>query len=190
MRRGRRGFFCNFELRSLHLVKLNGKIRSLTSKCNQFKMARTQDIPPEPVSNSPKFAGDGVIVVSVKFAVVNFPRVPPLGVLGADVDEEVVVLELFAGLVVEDSVEVDVVVALLLDEVLRLGGAPDEVLNAVIVSKETVGFFILPSFTCKRYVIIVHELQVFSPIKCPGDKRHHWIRCTFQGHKAYTAQQF
>ena len=168
----------------MHLVKLNGAIS------NQFKTIRTQDIPPEPVSNSPKFAGDGVIVVSVKFAVVNFPKVPPLGVLGADVEEEVVVLELLAGLVVEDGVEVDVVVALLLDEVMRLGGAPDEVLNAVIVSKETVGFFILPSFTCKRYVIIVHELQVFSPIKCPGDKRHHWIRCTFQGHKAYTAQQF
>ena len=92
------------------------------------------------------------MVVSVKFAVVNFPKVPLPGVVGAEV-EEVVVLEPTVALLDADKVEVDVVVALVLDEVLRLEDPPDEeVLNAVIVSKETVGFFSFPSFTCKKNI--------------------------------------
>ena len=85
----------------------------------------------------------------MKFAVVNLPRVPPLlGVLGADVAEEVVILELLADTVTEAEVEVGAVVELVVLVELRLVGPTDEVLNAVIVSRETVGFFSLPSFTC------------------------------------------
>ena len=112
---------------------------------------RRVNIPPAPVSNSPRLAGEGVIVVSVKFAVVNLPKGPLLGVFGAATAEEVVVLELLAKFVTVVDMEVDGVVHPgLLDDV-RIADAAD-VLNAVIVSNETVGFFSLPSLTCNAEV--------------------------------------
>lgn len=102
------------------------------------------------MSRSPRFAGDGVIVVSVKFAVVNFPKVPPLGVLGADTVDEVAGLALLVELVTEVDVDVDTAVELALLDEPRLVVAADEVLKAVIVSNDTVGFFSLLSLTCNK----------------------------------------
>ena len=88
------------------------------------------------------------MVVSVKFAVVNLPKVPPLGVLGPEVPDEVVALKLLAETVTKEGAEVDTGAELVVLVELWLEEPADEVLNAVMVSKDTVGFFILPSFTC------------------------------------------
>lgn len=98
-------------------------------------------------------AGDGVIVVSVKLAVVNLPRVPePL--LPAAVEGAVELgVEVFEG----DNAEVMIpeaddeagLVALGVDILV-------EELNAVIVSNDTVGFLIFPSLTCKTENLLMN----------------------------------
>ncbi len=96
------------------------------------------------------------MVVSVKLAVVNFPREP----LAVAVDAWLLLPAVLAAAgEVTDEVEEVVEVAELCafddgwDEAMEFAGVkvtPDAVvLNAVIVSKETVGFFIFPSLTCK-----------------------------------------
>lgn len=123
-----------------------------------------------PVSSSPRFAGDGVMVVSVKLAVVNLPRVPPallpdvVAGVGAEAaaawPKEAVLpppppplLETEAaevvGAVPEDEAGAVAPGAEEDDDDRLEEPPPDDVLNAVIVSRETVGFFSLDSFICR-----------------------------------------
>lgn len=97
------------------------------------------------------------MVVSVKLAVVNLPREP----LAVAVDAWLLLPAVLAaaGELTEEVEDVVVEGAELCafddcwDDAIEFAGVkvtPDaEVLNAVIVSKETVGFFIFPSLTCK-----------------------------------------